>query len=105
MQNFYVEKEPNTDDKYYIFVKIIIYRNLLGKYPDFLIEYDSKTKYGYTTKFAYLTEHTMLNFNAAKTKCEELNKKYSTILNTCETTGDWTNSPFDFNKMELLWCK
>lgn len=105
MNSFYVEKEPFAPDKYYIAVKIIIYRNMLGKYPDFLVQYETSAKDGFSTKFAYLTDYTMLEKSVAEAKCEELEKRYTHILRECENSGDWSNSPFGFSKMDMLWSR
>lgn len=106
MNSFYIEEEPYEKEKYYIGVKIVIYRTLLGKYPDFLSFYERNSKDGYTTKFAYLIdEATQLSKNEAKKKCEELECEFSNVLRECENSGDWSKCPFDFSKMDLLWCK
>lgn len=105
MNSFYIEKEPHTTDKYYIAVIIVIYRAMLGKYPDFLSQYERNTRDGFSTKFAYLTDYTMLEKSAAEAKCKELEKRYAHVLREYENSGDWSNSPFNFSKMDMLWSK
>lgn len=106
MNSFYIEKEPYAKEKYYIAVKIFIYRNLLGRYPNFLSYCEHGYPDGLPTKFVYLVDGTTeLNENDAREKCEELEHKYSHILRECENSGDWSKCPFDFGKMELLWSK
>ena len=107
MNKFAICKEPQHDDKYYISVSIVIYRNMLGKFPSFLdwCETPRNASDGYPTKFGYLTEYTMLNKEDAERIAQELETKYSDIIRECENSGDWTKSPFDFNKMDLLWSR
>lgn len=107
MNKFAVNKEPHQDDKYYISVTIVIYRAKLGKFPDFLdwCETSRNAREGYPTKFGYLTDHTMLSKNEAEKIAAELEVKYAATIKTCEDSGDWTNSPFDFSKMDLLWSR
>lgn len=107
MNSFYIEKEPHTENKYYIALRIVIYRELHGKYPHFLEHYDNADarRFGYSTKFGYLTEHIMLEKEEAERICKELEEKYSHILKECEDSGEWSDSPFDFATMDMLWSK
>ena len=106
MRSFYIEEEPYVEGKYYIAVKIVIYREKHGRYPDFLswCETPDNKRDGYNTKFAFVTEE-MLDYEDAKIRCEELEKAYAEKLRECENTGDWTDCPIDFHKLELLWNK
>lgn len=107
MRSFFIDKEPGEKEKYHVDVKIVIYRAMLGKYPDFLshCETERNAREGYPTKFCYCTEHTMLDKNDAERIADELEEKYAETLSECEKSGDWTNSPYDFSKMDLLWSK
>jgi hypothetical protein len=107
MNKFIINKEPQQEDKYYISVNIVIYRAKLGKFPNFLdwCETPRNAREGYPTKFVYLTEYTMLEKKEAERIAEELEIKYGDIIRQCEDSGDWSNSPFDFSKMDLLWSK
>ena len=100
---FDVCREPNENDKYYIAVSIVIYRELFGKYPDFLKDFENSAHLGYTTKFTFLVPGTetmsKLEADMKRHICET---QYEPMLRNCENTGDWSNSPFDFSKMELL---
>lgn len=107
MNRFFVNKEPNKEDRYYISVTIVIYRALHKKYPDFLqwCETPKNAKEGYPTKFCYCTEHTMLSKTEASTMAEKLENEYAPKLRACEESGDWSQSPYDFTKMQLLYSK
>jgi hypothetical protein len=107
MNSFAMNEEPSTKGKYYISVAIVIYRALHGKYPDFLqgCETERNAREGYPTKFCYLTEEVMLEKKEAENKLAALEEKYGETLRECENSGDWSKSPFDFSKMELLWMK
>lgn len=107
MNKFAINKEPQQNDKYYISVGIVVYRAKLGKFPAFLdwCETPRNAKEGYPTKFCYLTDHVMLNKDEAERIATELEAKYAAAIKACEDSGDWTNSPFDFSKMDLLYSK
>lgn len=104
MNSFYIAEEPYHKGRYYIAVKIVIYREKLGKYPDFLSGYNIKSTDGYSTKFAYLLAEN-LDFNIAEIICSALETKYAAILRDCENSGNWNNCPFDFSRLEILWSK
>lgn len=107
MNSFAVNKEPQQDNKYYVSVSIVIYRAKHGRYPDFLqwCETERNAREGYPTKFCYLTDHVMLEQTEAESIAKTLEEKYSKQLRQCEDSGDWSDSPFDFTKMDLLYSK
>lgn len=107
MNRFAVNKEPGHDDKYYVSVTIVIYRAKHKKYPDFLeyCENERNKREGYPTKFGYCTEHVMLGKEEAESIAAMLENKYAKKIEACEESGDWSESPFDFGQMDLLWSR
>ena len=92
------DKAYSGKDTYLIECRIVIYRALFGKHPDFLKDYEGNKKgEGYNTKFFFLIEDDIPDENTAITKVHAYNEKYAKLITECENTGVWDNFPFKSN--------
>lgn len=113
MRHFCAEPCSLNKGKYIVTVAITIYMQMLGKYPDFLSNFDTpESKHdGYTTRFIYIcnkpdgTEAVDMNEDEAMALADEYEEKFAPIIKNCESTGDWSASPFDFSRLELIFSK
>ena len=115
MNHFNIEHDTLSThrNRYIVSVSIVIYRQMLGKYPSFLSQYNTPDaiRDGYTTKFIYLChkQDGTPAENMTKTEAEALvaayESQYASIIKTCEDTGDWSNCPIDFSKLQLIFSK
>jgi len=106
MKRFAVEKDTLTDDKYIVSVRIVIYRNHLGCYPDFLKEFENPkaARDGYSTKFWYVVPNaTELSYEKACQLRDKYESEYKQCIDTCEETGDWSEYPW--KEAELIYSK
>lgn len=103
MKKFQVEKECGKGT-YQITVKIIIYRNLLGRYPHFLADFETESPYDRKKMFTFFVEGD-LDYDTAAAKRADLEQSFSKIIQHCEHTGEWEKSPFYFGQMKLLNAK
>lgn len=91
MDSFFVIK--NNDDTYRIECKLIVYRALHGKHPDFL-KPEGDEQMGFNTKYFLLIKDDISNESEANLLAHELNTKYQTLITVCEDSGNWDNFPF-----------
>ena len=83
----------NNDGTYRIECRCIIYRTLLGKHPDWAKPTGDATT-GFNTKYFLLIEDNIPSKVDAQKKANELNAKYTDIIEICESTGNWSKFPF-----------
>ena len=70
---------------------------MLGRYPDFLTDFDTpdSTRDGYTTRFIYIctkpdgTDAVDMSENEAVALADEYENTLRSIIMNCEKTGDW----------------
>ena len=91
MDSFFIM--DNNDGTYRIECKLIVYRNLHGKHPDFL-KPEGNAKLGFNTKYFLLIEDNIADKSNAISKANKLNADYNKIITECENSGDWTKFPF-----------
>lgn len=91
MDNFYARN--NGDGTFGVECRVIVYRALLGKHPDFL-KPEGNEKEGFNTKYYLLVADDIATLEEANQLAKEYNKKYSAIQNKCEKTGNWDEFPF-----------
>ena len=97
MNRFSVEEDTLAKDKYIVSVLIIIYRNKLGCYPDFLKDFENPkaAREGYDTKFWYVVpDATSLSYSDACKLRDKYETEYKKLIDTCEETGDWSEYPW-----------
>ena len=92
----------NNDGTYRIECRCIIYRAMLSKHPDWA-KPQGDAKDGFNTKYYLLIEDDIASLATAQKQADDLNHKYSGILNKCEDTGDWTTFPF--TDRPIIFCK
>ncbi len=115
MSHFNMEHDnlSKYKNRYIITVKITIYRQKLGCYPPFLSHYNTPDaiRDGYTTKFWYLcvNKDGQAIENLTKSEAEDLltaySTKYDNIIEQCEESGNWSNCPIDFSKLQMIYSK
>lgn len=102
---FHYERNEKTG-LYDIICQIVIYREKLGKHPNFLQKYvneERDKKEGYYTKFYLLIKENLLNENEAVAEVDYLTEQYSSLIGTCEDTGNWDSFPF--KNREVIYYK
>lgn len=92
----------NIDGTYRIECLLIVYRQKLGKHPDFLKPVGDNIT-GYYTKYFLSIEDNILSEEQAVRKANDYNKKYDSLIEKCEDTGDW--SDFPFKDCEIIYYK
>ena len=108
---FYPEKDTLVEGKYIVVFRITIYREKLGKHPDFLKSFgdEKHRKDGFSTKFWFLAkdengnELVELSKEEATNISNVMNEKYVDMLYRCEDTGDWDEFPF--KNCEIIYHK
>ncbi|MBO5435066.1 hypothetical protein J6A31_04515 [bacterium] len=113
LRRFCAEPDSLLKGRYVVTLAITIYREMLGKYPDFLSEFETPNaiRDGYTTRFIYIctkpdgTDAIDMSEADAKALADEYENKFSSVIDKCESTGDWSQSPFDFSKLDLIFNK
>lgn len=111
MKRFFVEKDILNDGKYVVTVKIVVYRQRLGKYPPFLKDFGTpkSERDGYTTKFWFLFKDESgndlenLELHEANKIAEDLETKYAEKFAISEDTGIWDENLF--SNLVLIFYK
>ena len=92
----------NIDDTFAVECRIVVYREKLGRHPDFLYPVgDAET--GFYTKYFLLIEVDIPDMKTAENLAKRYNDKYANIIDNCENTGDWSNFPF--KDKEIVYYK
>lgn len=99
---FYPESDKLNEEKYIVGFTITIYREKLGKHPDFLSDFGNPLTHrdGFSTRFWFLAKDENGNDLENLTKEEaiyianSMNDKYSNLIYSCEDTGIWDDFPF-----------
>lgn len=90
--SFFVVKNE-LENTYRIECKIVIYRNMLGKHPDFITVTGNEHD-GFYTKYWLLINDDIPTQSEADEMCNNYNKNYNTIISEAEHSGDWSKFPF-----------
>lgn len=91
MSSFYTAK--NNDNTFRVECRLVVYREKLGKHPDFLKPTGDKAT-GYNTKYFLLIEDDISSESTANDIAAKYASSYDTLIEKCEESGDWTDFPF-----------
>ncbi|MBQ1187920.1 MAG: hypothetical protein IIX62_02400 [Peptococcaceae bacterium] len=111
MRYFHVEEDSFYPGLYMVTLKIVIYRHIHGKYPDFLKSFDTEdaARNGHSTNFWFLCKQmngedaVLLTREEAMRLADTYEAKYREIISYCETSGNWESYPF--KDLALVYSK
>ena len=111
MRYFAIEQDSLNPGTFIVTLKLVVYRQLHGRYPEFLKRFDTAdaARDGYSTKFWFLckkedgTDAAGMTLKEAKDLASKYEGKYWKILEFCEISGNWTTYPFE--GLELIYHK
>lgn len=91
-KHFFVT-ENSGEGTYHIECRLVVYRAMLGKHPDFLHPTGDPVD-GFYTKYYLLIEDNISSEITADEHCDKLEHDYGTIIENAEQTGNWDKFPF-----------